>query len=295
MAVIGSTLLLAYSEADSMTITGSSAASTMPVSYLQKMQPTDVCRFNSLDPRIVVDRGSARADSGVKMRGLYLHRVFQGSLHGQGDAGYPMSARVRTATTEADLTADPAYDSGSIDFFANNAVPSFYSWWPAGTYHNWFFAFPDGDGLDAQWLRIDLDLVGDSSGYYVDVSRLIVIADDTLLQPETNVTYPITGGRAESVQIDETPGGVRVPSPSYGRRKVGGSWGWLTADEAEQAKNFIEARGLSRDVLCLPLPQESTGQTNRIHGAYGLLTSFNGPSMNSYPETSVDFEIEELR
>ncbi len=295
MAVIGDTLLLAYSEADGMTITGNSTATSMPISYLFKPQPSDVARFTSLDPRIVIDRGSTRAATGIKMRALYAHKILQQSLHGSGDTEFGMTFRVRTATSEADLTAAPAYDSGTLDLFVNNAQPSYMDWWPAGSYHNWFFAFPDGDGLDAQWLRIDFDMVGDSSGSYVDISRLLVLADDTFIQPITNPTYPLSGSRVESVQIEETPGGVRVPSPSYGRRKRGGSWGWLTANEAEQAESFIAARGLSRDVLVWPFPTETTGQNNRLYSCYGLLSSWNGPTMNSYPETALDFEVEELR
>lgn len=86
----------------SATITAASAASTMPASNLNLAQPTDVWRSTSLTSQyIVADLGSAKAVDTIAL--MFTNLTSAATM------------RIRGATSQANLTASPGYDSSTIN------------------------------------------------------------------------------------------------------------------------------------------------------------------------------------
>lgn len=96
---MGNCILASPALSDAATITGSTAASGAPLSYLQRMQPGEVWQSSSLSSVYMeADLGSAKEIDLVAL--LFNNATSEGLW------------RIRAATSQANLTAAPTYDSG---------------------------------------------------------------------------------------------------------------------------------------------------------------------------------------
>lgn len=92
--------ILGYSDwGDAATLTASHEQTETPASNLQRIQPTDLWSSTNLTPYLTLDRGAA------------LHRWNALKLIGT-NADANATLRIRTASTEANLTASPLFDTG---------------------------------------------------------------------------------------------------------------------------------------------------------------------------------------
>jgi hypothetical protein len=130
---------------DAAVVTASDAVGTLPVSNLKRYMPFDRWRTNLTveEAYLTIDFGSAKP----------VRVVWLGYTNASEDATW----RVRAATSEANLTADPVYDSGTM------------SHWPASNLSNWertHALLVLQGALACRWWRIDVNNVDSDDNYY---------------------------------------------------------------------------------------------------------------------------------
>lgn len=260
------------SDAATLTVSGS-ASSTLGKVNLQSLNPRQYWRSSTDTPHIVIDLGSA-AD-------IRLVSVLYGNFV-QADTW-----RVRGATSEANLTSSPGYDSGSVSAWPDGADLS--SW--DRTHTRLYLSTAE----TFQWWRIDFDASSNSDGY-VEAGRLYVSEG---IQPATGVSAS-KGWEPSFVEPSartlNQSGGV-TPRGFPQRRNVALALINLTRAEAWGSISvFRRDRGASGDVLALIDPEESTYPMDHMY--YGLLgTRLSMPNAflakGGDPRYSVTVEIEE--
>lgn len=130
---------------DAATVTASAAVGTLPVSNLKRYMPFDRWRTPSgtTQAYLTVDFGSA-----TPVRLIWL---------GYTNASSEATWRIRAAATEAALTADPVYDSGTL------------SHWPAydlSTWNRTHAVLMLQGAIAYRWWRIDVNNVNSPDNYY---------------------------------------------------------------------------------------------------------------------------------
>lgn len=173
---------------DDATLTGSTVAGSMPLSYLQLQQPTDRCRWTTTSPYLVIDLSATALTSWTV---LYL-------LFCAGPAGSDLSAaqvRVRTATSVANLTASPVIDQ-TVNL------------WPCSGLEDWdrvHFRYYNSAGISQLYIRLDLPTGLD----YFEAGRLIV--DDAFQLSAGSLFYGSGYGLSAPAAAVVSQGGQRYP------------------------------------------------------------------------------------
>lgn len=247
---------------DAGTLTASSQVAGMEATKLQLMRPSLKHRSTALSFFYTGNLGSAKT---IRLVSLCY-----------SNAKSVTTWRVRFATSEANLTAAPAYDSGSISFWPGGADLS--SWL---TTHSRLYLGPGGQ--TATWYRIDIDhsTSGDS---YFEAGRLVVAEGIEFAETtRTKIDGALAITYAEPVVEVEDQGGEQSPR----RRKVRGSIGpiqyrGLTEAEAlGSISPLLRDRGSSRDVLLVTDTSEAVYPMDymvlgRMRDPQPIFNTFNG-------------------
>jgi hypothetical protein len=223
------------------TLTASSQVATFEAANLQRMSPGKKHRSTTLSFYYEGNLGGAKTIRVVSLWGA--------------NAVAATTWRVRFATSQANLTAAPSWDSESISFWPGGAD---LSGWAESASREYYAA-----GKTATWYRIDIDHSA-SGALYWEVARLIVAGN------EACVDFSTFGDRGRAVGPlevrDEEPvvemvdqGGEEIPRPRRSRRSLG-PLPFTQATDAQvlgQLRPFFRNRGSSKDWLFITKPTET--------------------------------------
>lgn len=224
------TVLLNPAQSDAGTFTASNAVGGADPSNLKDQRPRLLYQSTTATPFVVIDAGSARAwDS-----------LFLGYFNGQSAD----TIRLRGATSEANLTAAPGYDSNTLH-------PSGVPYWPTGSnlspyrYPHRLFLFTPGGSY--QWWRVDFGWGANTDGY-VRGGRLVLA---TAIAPVTSVGDGWESSHSEPVVETVDIGGGQTARTRGSRRRLTARWrdGALTRAEAAAIQQALLQRGSSLDVV----------------------------------------------
>jgi hypothetical protein len=250
---------------DAATVTAENEVATLPATNLQTMQPSETWRTSdATDTFIVADLGAALAVDIVALLKTNLTAA--------------ATWRVRGATSEANLTAAPGYDSTAVGFWpesglAGQAVSGFLYLDPAQSF---------------RWWRIDLSDAANPDGY-LEAGRLYI---DAAWRPARNLSFNWQLGWIDDGEPRHARGGQIHPEVVPRRRRLRFSLDYLTEAEAATAYDLDRRRGRSADVLVLRDPAHAT-QLHR-QSVYGLMTVLE-PAVNTrFNVYSHRYDVEEL-
>ncbi len=241
--------------ADAGTLITGNELTTLPAINLQDPQPTKKWRTSGLSTMyVVVDLGSANA---INLVSLIAH-------NGSAAATW----QIRGASSEANLTAAPGYDSGSVSMWPGTGKPS-------GWIDTLFALLWLTTSQTHRWWRIDVVDAGNTDGYF-EAGRLIIDAawqPDIGLSPNWGVQWIDPGPREQSI------GGQIYPTQRTRRRLIELILDFNDRDVMlNNAFELQRKRGSSRDIFVLGDP---TGTTHLHRDAvYGLFTGLQ-PLVNS--------------
>lgn len=251
--------------------------SSMPPSNLLTMQPYEVWR--TLTPAaasLVFDLQSAQTINLVAL--LFTN------------ASATATWRIRGATSEANLTAAPGYDSGALTI------------WPVGVPGAGlsirrtvdaikFLAAAGGPGAQTfRWWRIDIADAANPSGWF-QAGRVYIAAAN---QPQRNLAYgwgirPV----APALRRRSAGGQLHVVSGARGGRVLRFELRWMTEAEAMGwLFDLAQQRGSSRDVLAIRDPDRP--ELFAVQAVYGLMGEPDETRHIAHPIYGRAFEIELL-
>lgn len=254
---------------DAGTLEDSSAlAANYPVSNLLDLQPGRKARFSTPGAaHIVLDLGSAQA---ITLAMLGAHN---GSAAG--------TWRVRGATSEANLTAAPGFDSGAG-----------VSLWPAtgkaeaDVQHS----FINFSAETYRWWRIDVADAGNADGYF-EAGRIILA---NAWAPAVNFGYGAGIGWIDPSPIDQGVAGHMHPLGRPGHRVM--TLPFRLLSEADALGGLYELErllGARRDVFAV-LDKEDTTQLHR-RMMHGLMRGTTAPlSIEFFKRYGTNLRIQEL-
>lgn len=255
-------VIATFTLSDAATVTASHAASAGPVINLQREQPRDIWESTSLTPYLVIDLGAVTAFNLIAL--LFTN------------AQQTDTWRIRTADTEANLTAAPTYDSGTVDFS------------PQATAYDRRHGFLwRSAGWTNRWVRIDIDSTGNADGVF-DAGRLCVA---NAWQPSINMLYGVAYGFIDTSYRDRPPAGNTIvnrqgiiPTLAFDIK--------LDDEDEFYANTFtIQAQnGGSRPVLILCDPDHATRAHDKLY--YGLMNPTVRTTNDTYRIYSQRYEIE---
>lgn len=179
-------------------LTAGDEADEMPAAELLTMQPTDKWRAALANAFVVVDLGSATV---VRLVALLAT-----------NATAAATWRIRAATSEANLTAAPGYDSTAIAFPIAGTLDA--ALIAARRVHGvkWLGAA----GQNFRWWRVDLIDAGNPDGY-LEAGRLYLAAG---FQPATNYQFGAGLEPVDNTEHRETMGGNTVPGGGSEPKRV---------------------------------------------------------------------------
>lgn len=249
---------------DAATIMASHVTTAGPVVNLQRMQPTDLWESTSLTPYLEIDLGAV---SNFNLIALLFTNARQVDTW-----------RVRVADTQADLIADPVFDSGIVPF----------SPWDTNSpaRHGFIWRYT---GFVNRWLRIDIDSGGNPDGRFV-AGRLYV---SNAYRPSRNYIHGNAIGFLDTSPRDRSSAGNTVVN----RQGVIplAEFELALTDEKEYYENtrrIQQLRAGSRDVLVMLDPEDPQFAHDKIY--YGLLSTTLRVTNPAYRLFSQRYEIEGL-
>lgn len=254
---------------DAAILTAGNAESLLPISNLQTRQPTKRWRTTSLSTMyIVADLTEAKS---INLISLISH-------NGSASATW----RIRGATSEANLTAAPGYDSTAI------------SMWPITKPTDWltrsmFSRLWLTTAQSYRWWRVDVIDAGNSDGWF-EAGRLII---DAAWQPTIGLTPNWGVGWIDPGPREESLGGNLYPTQRARRRLIELNLDFN--DETEMLANAFElqrTRGRSEDVLVMVDPTETTNWHRT--GVYGLMVNIQPLVNTAFNIFSQTITIEEM-
>ncbi|GAB4373865.1 MAG: hypothetical protein Kow00114_36070 [Kiloniellaceae bacterium] len=255
---------------DAATLEDSSAvAANYPLSNLLTIQPGEKTRFSTpAAAHVVVDLGAARAVDTVAL-----------IAHNASAAG---TWRVRGATSEANLTASPGYDSGAgVSLWPASGKPD------ANIHHSFLRL---GSAQSYRWWRVDIADAGNADGYF-QLGRLLIAG---AWAPAVNYSFGADIGWVDPSPIDEGVGGHSFPLEREKHRVFNLPFRFQTkADAWGQAYELQRKRGGSKDVFAVLDPDEDEYlHVVMVHGLLrGTITSISNDFFQRY---SFTLRIKEL-
>lgn len=251
---------------DAATLHASSEYPSFPASNLQRKQPGDVWRPQTLTPYVEVDLGQAATITLAALIGLNVSAA--------------ATLRIRAAAVQGDLTASPAYDSGAFTFR------------PSGSDDDWesFVGFAWTGGVNCRWWRFDVADSSNADGY-LDFGRLYLSS----AQPfAIGMSKGAAIGAADATKKSRSAGGQRYTgAPRRPERYLDFTIGFGSEDEMLGPQFKIDMmRGISKDVLVILDYARSAYVAQRIvYGELATLADIVLPEFRIYQKR---YRVEEL-
>ncbi|MCE6993050.1 hypothetical protein [Dyadobacter sp. CY323] len=263
---------------DAATIIGSTASGSLGINNLKTPSLKEVYRAaNAASVFIIADLGSAKTINMVALIG-----------HSGSSRSY---ARIRGATSQANLTAAPGYDSGLVPFRSHQS--GYDAGWASGVQdeqagsldRNMFFKkFAD---QTFRWWQID---IVDPNSVYLDIGRIYI---SKAWQPEVNMDYGLAEGWIDPSRKSRTVSGEMIPLERKKFRYADFTFSYATQDEVYNNAFEIERlRGRTKDVLYINDP-DATAHLQR-RSIYGTLEGFQPIINTAFSIFQKTFRIEEI-
>jgi len=264
-----SSLVLAHSLSDSAALTAGNETSGLPATNLQTKHPSEKTRTSGLSTiYYVVDLSVATEVD-----------LFALLYHNGTNAG---TLRVRGATSEANLTAAPSYDSGTFSLHMQTGIDD----WTF--FHTWLY-LGDAAAETLQWWRFDVADGANPDGYF-QAGRLIIAK-----------AYESTRG----IRLDWNMG---IVDPSPRKRAIGGQvyplirnpyrmldFTFDFLEKTEAFEQFLErqrVRGTSKDIMAIVNADDSDEkQWLTIYGLFNELQPLSHRVLNLY---QAPFQVMEM-
>lgn len=226
---------------DSGVITASSSVSNASPSNLQLPRPRLFWRSTTTTPYLEIDLGASLGGDQSKAFDTLFHAYVNGQAHD--------TFRLRTATSQSDLTIIPEYDS-------NDTYPSGVPLWPTGSdlsaYRQIHRTFDLGSTQLERWLRIDYNFSSNTYGY-VQAGRIGI---GKRIEPAVSVKSGWSVGVDEPVTETVDMGGEESPRVMGAKRSLTCTWHDLTHAEQDHLLATLTERGSARDLLLAIDPSE---------------------------------------
>lgn len=275
------TVIMSPEVGDAATIdTVGSEAATMPATNLQTMQPTSVWRATDVNNAYIeVQLDRVRPIDGIAL--LYHNLSADGAI------------RVRGASTQANLTANPAYDSGPKP--ARSFQDSITLIWsdesdnPENKAYdrNHFILVPSEQTYE--WWRIDCYDANNGDGY-IQAGRLYL---SNSYRPTRNIRYDWGVGWNDGQQRVEARGGQTFTRQRDTKRRLEASI--QLQDETELWENLFQIqrkRGTAKDVLVV-VDKDNTARL-QDWSVYGTMVDLDQIVNRSFNLYRLNMTIEEL-
>lgn len=221
------TTLVSPKESDAIhEMVASNSVGGTAAAYLRNQRTKLVWQSTTTTPFITVDAGAV-----VNWRALFL-----GYFNGEDSDEF----RLRSASSEVDLTANPSFDSGMIPFYPAGSELSMVKYRRP---HRLYTFGTSG----ARWWRVDFQWNSNSDGF-VRGSRLILGTPITPVHSAEPGWEMIHG---ENVVGTEDMDGGESTRPCGARRRVSFGWqpGALTKADGANIKDMLLERGSSHDIV----------------------------------------------
>lgn len=250
----GNALFLSPKWSDAGTMTASSERGLLAVEHVQTMDPTQVWRATGCASEwLAWDFGEGViADAAI----IVAHNLSSTA-----------TLRLRLAGTEADVTADPAVDSGAVSAWPTSGKPSL-SDWPA-----WLSLVRATNPLAYRYGRLDIADPDNPAGY-IEIGRLMA---GPAFVPEINVDVSPSLGLITPDEAGRTPFG-RAYGDNRGPAARTLQLPMSAIDEDEMGGQLFELKrycGLARD-FAFCLDPAATTRFHRYSGQFrfGALAPF---------------------
>lgn len=249
-----SNLVLATPDlSDDGTLTASAETAAGPVTNLQKMQPTDLWVVASTTPYLVLDLGAVTSFNLVAA--LFLNAVLTDTW------------RIRTADTEAGLTAAPDEDTTATAMTDISSEGHVFHWIPAGWTN--------------RWIRIDFVV---SSPFMA--GRLYVANG---FQPSLNYQPGGPDGYDDDSIIDITDGGNLIPNFGTNRAVFGFTLNLSDETERHTIREINRTRGSSSDVIVIRDPVPAANKSDVLY--IGLLQRRREAITNNFNRHKISYQL----
>lgn len=233
-----------------VSLTASEEVATFEVENIQDPLGSSRWRSTGLTPNIVMQFDSTLAVDGFG--GVYINAQ-------SGDEW-----RWRFATSQANLTASPLYDSTMIDVWAGSPSAAYISSWE---YAHGFGTF---SSVNALWARVDFDFTGNTDGY-VQLGGLYPDARFAPAFGPHNVGIN-EAGRARGVyQVNYADGAIERGGGSHKRPAAFQLIGLTDAEYYNGLEPKLSYACTRRPFLVVVDENESTYPMHKIN--YGYLTA----------------------
>ena len=174
---------------DDAVYTASSEATGFPIENVSNIQPSKTWRSTGKTAEsIIIDLGAVKTFDFI---GLFHTNIINSVSN---------TIRVRTADTEAGLTAAPDYDSTPTRVIPSGAQSDY-------DYTNVMFQIPDDE--TNRWVRIDLVATANTDAY-IEVGRLHIAK---AFVPDINIAYGWGIGIEDLTKPTQALGGATYPNP----------------------------------------------------------------------------------
>ena len=245
-------------------------AASLPAANLQTLQPGEVARWTSL-ATIAADIDLVAAAA--------VNVVALGPHNGTSAATW----RVRGATSQANLTAAPGYDSGSGSMWPATGRPSGYD-----GVKLWSLLYLSA-AQSFRWWRFDVADAANPDGYF-EAGRWIV---DAAWQPAKNLRYGWGVGWDDPSEIVRAIGGQAWPVPRSRARVLEFTLGSMSEDEMmANAYEIARKRGKAKDVLVARDPAATTHLHRQM--IYGLMAELPPLVNRTFNLYETGYRLEEL-
>lgn len=180
-----------------------------------------------------------------------LTRTVDTLVVGFANAKLGDTLRLRLATSQANLTASPGYDSTPFAFWPTGGDLSAYS-----KVHR-VFTFTD---KSFRWWRVDFGFGSNSDGY-AQAGRVML---GKRIEPAVSVGPQWSLGASEGVAETTDLGGEESPRIMGSRRSMTVTWHDLTEAERESLYALILERGSAKDITLAIEPSEGAYSMSRV-------------------------------
>lgn len=269
---MANTILMAndYMERPGVTVTGAGVASaSMAVTNVLTPQPSEFCRFDDESDAYLVFSGIGSGATATYPPVLSDVDAPVAVFVGFTNCVTSNTIRIRAAVDEANLTANPDYDSGEIAFIDDPSKASGYyaREFPRGRHHLTYL--PAGtlsEGSDSTWWRIDI--IGGSEEDYIDVGVVSIGRPFLATNPIGNGW---SFGGSPSWVGQTAMGGQRYRRSVAAPNVLEATFQMTTEEEAFSMHNLIRNRGEAKPMLAVISPGDDTKLMNL--SAWGFMSA----------------------
>lgn len=265
---------------------GTAASSSMALENVLTVQPSEFARFVSdvAATTYFIINTALGAVGGERSIAVFV---------GYSNVSARATIRLRVASSEANTTASPLYDTGVVNFWHDTSVGPFTTTtyvkpFPRGGHHLFVIDAADAD-VDMRWWRIDIDDEGENTDGWVQVG--VINIGEVFA-----ATNPINNGwsfGAAPIWVGQTAmGGQKYRRSVAAPGVVEATWQMTSQAEANRLHNIVRNNAESKAMLCVIDADDDTGIMNNL--AWGHMTATQPIAVPHYGLWQTTIRVEEM-